>query len=106
MKEEKGLVLFPGGTGRAGRRAASRPRGWRWQESSSDSGSRGVWRALLAGATWRLPMSELTQLAPQSYELGSRCFFFSLDEELMHRKVRNLLKVLGSNSAGIQSPAF
>ena len=106
MKEEKGLVLFPGGTGRAGRRAASRPRGWRRQESGSDSGSRGVWRALLAGATWRLPMSELTQLAPQSYELGSRCFFFSLDEELMHRKVRNLLKVLGSNSAGIQSPAF
>lgn len=53
-------------------------------------------------------MSELTQLSPQSYELGSHFFFsfFFLDEELMHRKVRNLLKVLGSNSAGIQSPAF
>ena len=54
-------------------------------------------------------MSELTEVSPQSYELGSLfffAFFFFSDGELMHRKVRNLLKVLGSNSAGIQSPAF
>ena len=66
MKEYKGLVLFPGGS----RWPVWQPQGLAVGDDSNSSSS-SVWWALLAGANWRLPMSKLTQLSPQSYELGS-----------------------------------